>query len=98
MVTCVENSLPRVIKHNRQSNQNYYNIFDWLVSPKSLGSRELGTTIKVHPIKNLHVHQFRALTPHKFGEGLHLIPHRIKNEELHLIPHRIKNEVPHPHI
>ena len=28
----------------------------------------------------------RALTPHKFGEGPHLIPHRIKNEG------------PHPHI
>ena len=40
----------------------------------------------------------RALTPHKFGEGPHLIPHRIKNEGLHLIPHRMKNEVPHPHI
>ena len=39
LVTRVENSLPRVTKHNRQSNQNHYSIFDWLVSPKKyLGS------------------------------------------------------------
>ena len=38
------------------------------------------------------------MTPHKFGEGPHLIPHTIENEVPHLIPHRIKNEGPHPHI
>ena len=42
LVTRVENSLPRVTKHNRQSNQNHYSIFDWLGSPKKI-FRVIGT-------------------------------------------------------